>query len=211
MKKLFFFTTLFMLMFRVDAKPKYPPIKENALKLNIFSPIYSNLSLSYQHLINPFKSFQITAAYMDFNDYINRYDDDLRVQGFSITPEYRMNFNGYGLNGFYAGPFLRYMDYHKTYNSNFSGSIDIEDSKFKSLGIGFNIGQQFIIKNTVIIDLFAGPVYQVLIQEDINKINVTNTPWYYTNNSDQYLAGSIPNRYLRGYGIRAGITIGVAF
>lgn len=191
----------------VDAKPKYPPIKENGLKLNILSPIYSNFSLSYQHLITPFKSFQISASYMDFNDYVNRVGDDLRVQGFSITPEYRINFNGYGLNGFYAGPFLRYMDYQKTYEDNYIGQNSKENSKFKSVGLGFNIGQQFIIKNTVLIDLFAGPVYQVLVQEDINK---TNSNIYY-NNSNQYLAESIPNRYLRGYGIRAGVTIGVAF
>ena len=189
-----------------DAKPKYPPIKENGLKLNILSPIYSNLSLSYQHLITPFKSLQISASYMDFN-YVNRVGDDLRVQGFSITPEYRINFNGYGLNGFYAGPFLRYMDYQKTYENNYIGQNSKENSKFKSVGLGFNIGQQFIIKNTVLIDLFAGPVYQVLVQEDINK---TNSNIYY-NNSNQYLAESIPNRYLRGYGIRAGVTIGVAF
>lgn len=211
MKKQTLIIALLLCTFGVDAKPKYPPIKENGLKLNILSPVYSNLSLSYQHLINPFKSFQITAAYMDFNDYINQYDDDLRVQGFSITPEYRINFNGYGLNGFYAGPFIRYMDYHKTYEENYYGSFVKEDSKFKSIGLGFNIGHQFIIKNTVLIDLFAGPVYQVLIQEDINRTSNTNPPMYYTSNSDQYLAESIPNRYLRGYGIRAGITIGVAF
>jgi hypothetical protein len=191
----------------VDAKPKYPPINENGLKINLLSPIYSNFSLSYQHLINPFKSFQVTAAYMDFNDYINEGNDDLRVQGFSLTPEYRINFNGYGLNGFYAGPFLRYMDYQKTYNTSFL----TEDSKFKSIGLGFNIGHQFIIKNTVLIDLFAGPVYQVLIQDDVNRTKMPSSPIYYTGFSDQYLAESIPNRYIRGYGIRAGITIGVAF
>ncbi len=211
MKKLTIVIAILIAAIGVDAKPKYPPIKENGLKLNILSPVYSNLSLSYQHLITPFRSFQITAAYMDFNDYINQNYDNLRVQGFSVTPEYRMNFNGYGLNGFYAGPFLRYMDYRKTYDNNFSGTVNVEDSKFKSVGIGFNIGHQFIVKNTVLIDLFAGPVYQVLVQEDVNKINVRNTTWYYTNYSDQYLAESIPNRYLRGYGIRAGITIGVAF
>lgn len=207
MKKHTIVISILLAAFGVDAKPKYPPIKENGLKLNILSPIYSNLSLSYQHLMTPFKSLQISASYMDFNDYVNRDGDDLRVQGFSITPEYRINFNGYGLNGFYAGPFLRYMDYQKTYEDNYIGQNSKENSKFKSVGLGFNIGQQFIIKNTVLIDLFAGPVYQVLVQEDINK---TNSNIYY-NNSNQYLAQSIPNRYLRGYGIRAGVTIGVAF
>lgn len=207
MKKHTIVITILLAALGVDAKPKYPPIKENGLKLNILSPIYSNFSLSYQHLITPFKSLQISASYMDFNDYVNRVGDDLRVQGFSITPEYRINFNGYGLNGFYAGPFLRYMDYQKTYEDNYIGQNSKENSKFKSVGLGFNIGQQFIIKNTVLIDLFAGPVYQVLVQEDINK---TNSNIYY-NNSNQYLAESIPNRYLRGYGIRAGVTIGVAF
>jgi hypothetical protein len=206
MKKYTIIITILLAVFGVDAKPKYPPIKENGLKLNILSPIYSNLSLSYQHLITPFKSFQITAAYMDFSDYVNQSNNDLRVQGFSITPEFRINFNGYGLNGFYAGPFLRYMDYRKTYNSNYY----VEDSKFESLGVGFNIGHQFIIKNTVLVDLFAGPVYQILVQEKVNKSIYNTQPYYYGENLE-YLAQSIPNRYLKGYGIRAGITIGIAF
>lgn len=208
MKKQILVTALLFMVFGADAKTKYPPIKESGLKINVFSPMYSNFSLSYQHMINPFKSFQVTAAYMDFNDYVNEGNDDLRVQGFSLTPEYRINFNGYGLNGFYAGPFLRYMDYQKTYNNT---SYLIEDSKLKSIGLGFNIGHQFIIKNTVLIDLFAGPVYQVLVEENINRKYISTWPNTFTSNNESYLAASIPNRYVRGYGIRAGITIGVAF
>jgi hypothetical protein len=208
MKKYTIIIAILIVALGVDAKPKYPPIKENGLKLNILSPVYNNLSLSYQHLVTPFKSFQITAAYMDFNDYVNEGNDDLRVQGFSLTPEFRINFNGYGLNGFYAGPFLRYMDYQKIYNNT---SYLIEDSKFKSIGLGFNIGHQFIIKNTVLIDLFAGPVYQVLVEENINRNYLSTWPNTFTSNDESYLAASIPNRYIRGYGIRAGITIGVAF
>jgi hypothetical protein len=210
MKKQTLLITMLLIACGMYAKPKFPPIKNSGLKLNILSPIYSNLSISYQHLLNPFRSIQVTAAYMDFNDYVNQNNDNLRVQGFSITPEYRMNFNGYGLNGFYAGPFLRYMDYQKTYDNGSNFYPATENSNFKSVGLGFNIGHQFIIKNTVLVDLFAGPVYQILVQEKVNRSIINPQPFYYDENPE-YLAQSIPNRYLKGYGIRAGITIGIAF
>jgi hypothetical protein len=215
MKKLTLFLALIItVIFVVQAKPKFPPIKKNAAKINLLSPLYSNLSLSYQYLITPFRSIQLTASYMDFNDFVTYGNaDDLRVTGFSITPEYRINFSGYGLNGFYVGPFLRYMDYKKTVDYNELYTTVMENSSFKSAGIGFNIGKQFIIKNTVLVDLFAGPVYQVLVQEKINQsITRQMQPFYYNyEDFSNYLSPSIPNRYLKGYGIRAGITIGIAF
>jgi hypothetical protein len=214
MKKLtLFLASIILVVVVVHAKPKFPPIKKNGAKINLLSPIYSNLSVSYQCLLTPFRSLQLTASYMDFNDF--RYYgniDDLRVTGFSITPEYRINFSGYGLNGFYVGPFLRYMDYKKTFDyDNYSTSVK-ENSSFKSAGIGFNVGKQFIIKNKVLVDLFAGPVYQVLVQEKINQSIIRQTPMFYDyEDYSDYLAPSIPNRYIKGYGIRAGITIGIAF
>jgi len=62
----------------------------------------------------------------------------------------------------------------------------------------------------VLVDLFAGPVYQILVEEKVNKSIYNTIPSYY-DQSPEYLAQSIPNRYLKGYGIRAGITIGIAF
>ena len=215
MKKLtLFLASIIIVVFVVQAKPKFPPIKKNGAKINLLSPLYSNLSVSYQCLLTPFRSIQLTASYMDFNDFVKFGNvDDLRVTGFSITPEYRIIFSGYGLNGFYVGPFLRYMDYKKTFDYTDYSTLFMENSSFKSAGIGFNIGKQFIIKNTVLVDLFAGPVYQVLVQEKINQSITRQMQPFYNNYEDfsNYLAPSIPNRYLKGYGIRAGITIGIAF
>ncbi len=198
-----------------QAKPKLPPIKSNAIKINLLSPIYSNLSLSYQYCITPFRSLQINAAYMNFNDNINYSNNQLTTEGFSITPEYRMNFSGYGLNGFYAGPFLRYLDYHKTFQESWYSSSagfvkTTEKSHFQSIGLGFNFGHQFIIKNKIVIDLFAGPVYQVLIKNQVeNSIPPNIGPNY--SRSPEFLAASIPNKYIKGYGISACFTIGLAF
>ncbi len=214
MKKLtLFLASIILVVVVVHAKPKFPPIKKNGAKINLLSPIYSNLSVSYQCLLTPFRSIQLTASYMDFNDFVKFGNvDDLRVTGFSITPEYRINFSGYGLNGFYVGPFLRYMDYKKTFDYTDYSTLLKENSSFKSAGIGFNVGKQFIIKNTVLVDLFAGPVYQVLVQEKIDKaITIQQPISYFYEEFTDYLAPSIPNRYIKGYGIRAGITIGIAF
>ena len=49
-------------------------------------------------------------------------------------------------------------------------------------------------------------LYDIDSNEIIKVLNFT-----YDEDFSNYLAPSIPNRYLKGYGIRAGITIGIAF
>lgn len=195
--------------------PRLPVLHQNGIKLNLLSPIYGNVSLTYQHLLNPYQSLQVNIGYMDFSDFtLIDPPADFRVQGISIAPEYRRNFTGYGLNGFYLGPFLRYMHYNRyiTYQGTHSvtgmrGKFD-EVTRFNSLGLGLTIGQQYIIKNKVLIDVFIGPVFQFLLSE---KKDATPYKDYSTKTGIGYLGTSVPDRYLNGYGIRAGFTIGLAF
>jgi hypothetical protein len=186
----------------------FTPIKKNGIKFNLFSPIYKNLSITSQHLITPTKSINITAAYMDFNDFNgNDKYNTWNTTGFSIIPEYRTNYTGYGLNGFYAAPFLRYMFYKTNYdNKELNGSVtSMGKGQFQSIGVGFILGKQYIIKNNILIDFFAGPAYQILFQ---NKKDYRTA---YEINDGNLLSDAIPNRYLSGYSIRAGITIGLAY
>jgi hypothetical protein len=202
MKLNFLYTVFFILSItavNAQQRSEFPALKENALKINLLSPAYGNLSVTYQHLINPVKSINITVGYIDFDDY-TRFDAGykFRMQGFSIIPEYRTNFTGYGLNGTYAAPFLRYMNYQTTDTEILSnGTKKEETGSIQSLGIGFVIGRQHIIKNRVLFDYFIGPAYQVII-DNVGR------------GSSDYLP-SISDRYLSGYSVRAGITIGLAY
>ncbi len=204
-KRIFTYTILVLLVaLRASAQQRseFPALKQDAIKINLLSPAYGNLSLTYQHLINPLKSLNITVGYMDFDDY-TRFDDGnsykFRMQGFSIIPEYRTNFTGYGLNGTYAAPFLRYMNY-QTAEDNIilsNGTKGSKSGSIQSLGVGFVIGKQHIIKNRVLFDYFIGPAYQVII-DNVGR------------GSSDYLP-SISDRYLSGYSVRAGITVGLAY
>ena len=202
MKLNFLYTVFFILSItavNAQQRSEFPALKENALKINLLSPAYGNLSVTYQHLINPVKSINITVGYIDFDDY-TRFDAGykFRMQGFSIIPEDRTNFTGYGLNGTYAAPFLRYMNYQTTDTEILSnGTKKEETGSIQSLGIGFVIGRQHIIKNRVLFDYFIGPAYQVII-DNVGR------------GSSDYLP-SISDRYLSGYSVRAGITIGLAY
>src|SRR5574343_3775 len=192
MKLNFLYTVFFILSItavNAQQRSEFPALKENALKINLLSPAYGNLSVTYQHLINPVKSINITVGYIDFDDY-TRFDAGykFRMQGFSIIPEYRTNFTGYGLNGTYAAPFLRYMNYQTTDTEILSnGTKKEETGSIQSLGIGFVIGRQHIIKNRVLFDYFIGPAYQVII-DNVGR------------GSSDYLP-SISDRYLSGYSV----------
>ncbi len=179
-------------------------IKKDAFKINILSPAYSNFSFSFQHLFTPYKSFNLTIGYLDFDSRKRLFSiDNRRVQGFSIIPEFRLNLTGYGLNGFYLGPYLRYINYYpeieNTIYTNSTKYNYIEKSNLQSLGIGFVIGKQHIIKNRVLFDYFIGPSYQIILR---------NTSIIHS--ESDFLVG-ISDRYVSGYGIRAGFTVGIAY
>ncbi|MES2691795.1 MAG: DUF3575 domain-containing protein, partial [Bacteroidota bacterium] len=198
--------------------------KKNILKANILSPIFNTLNLSYERVLKGSNSLTIGASYMDFDDFGNsdyRYPKPNRVNGGSLTAEYRIYFEDKVLHGSYFAPFIRYMYYERNlqYNVTYSyydpvigytyGYEGGEKDKYQGAGIGFIAGYQFIIKNVFSIDLFGGPVYQLLLQKDRKLVNTSNNP----NGKlrDEYLSENIPNRYLYGYGFRAGITLGMLF
>jgi hypothetical protein len=152
--------------------------------------------------------------------YINATAENPRTQGFTITPEYRFVLNGRGLSGVYIAPFMRYMYYEYSHSLRIqidtgtyvsspsyyytSGTVRFNESRFDAyhtLGLGVIIGKQFVFKNRVVIDLFGGPVYSILVAS--NK-TITKT-------GDVVIGNGIPNTYVRGYGVRAGLTVGFLF
>jgi VanZ family protein len=142
------------------------------------------------------------------------------TRGTTITPEYRFVLNGRGFSGVYIAPFARYMYYEykrdlttqidtgsygsfPNYTSNIK-SFTFKDSElytYHSLGIGVIAGKQFVFKNRVLFDVFGGPVYSILMESN-KSINSTR---------DIVIGAGIPNTYIRGYGIRAGFSVGFLF
>jgi hypothetical protein len=194
-------------------------LKKHALRFNVLSPIYNTLNLSYQHLLSDDKSLVIGASYMDFNDFNNSFNfnnEKINVKGVSAYAEYRLHFND-GIDGFYAAPFIRYQNYKKdasygvfyNYNNGITTQYSItEKSTYQSAGLGFIMGYQLNIKNIIMIDFFGGPSYQILME---SNRNVQNLNKMLTRPSDQLLAESIPNQFLKGYGLRGGIAVGFIF
>lgn len=199
----------------------FPSLKRNAIKANLLSPIFNAFNVSYQRILTPERSIQLGISYMDFDDFenvddnVNYYGDNLKnnIKGVNLTVDYKVNFSGYGLNGFYAGPFMRYMIYERNFERYDNATLTFsEKASFQSAGIGFLFGKQFLFKNTITLDLFAGPVYQVLVGE--KRTNNTRSGSYTGNilpSPDYYLGNSISDLYIKGYSLRAGFNIGFAF
>lgn len=201
-------------------------VRKHAIKTNMLSAIYNTLNISYEKLKPNGNSVLIGASYMDFDDFgENNYsytygNSYTRVEGVSLTGEYRLHFSGEGFEGGYIGGFARAMYYQRDAQNtsyNFYGSqaptspfMFREDFKYISAGLGFVVGYQFVVKNRITFDFFGGPVYQYLISEDRKTRNL-DTGASIKPQDETLLAERIPNKYIRGYGLRGGITVGILF
>lgn len=224
MKQLFIIS--FLLVGTISNAQQTEAVRKHAIKTNMLSAIYNTLNVSYEKLKPNGNSVLIGASYMDFDDFgNNNYDytygnSYTKVEGVSLTGEYRLHFSGQGFEGGYVGGFARAMYYQRdaqTVSYNYQGfqqptTTDIirEDFNYLSAGLGFVVGYQLVVKNRITFDFFGGPVYQYLIQEDRKTRNLSTGANIQSQN-ETLLAERIPNKYIRGYGLRGGITVGILF
>lgn len=206
----------------------YQPIEhKNALKINLFSSFFSTINLSYQHVLTNTRSFNITASYMDFNSYgstLNPIDpmqggseevESQRTQGFAIIPEYRYVINGRGLSGMYMAPFIRYSYYEYNqvakydstyYDTKANYYVTVTELRpdlftYHTLALGCIVGKQVLFKNKVSIDLFCGPSYSILVSSNKD----IQSP------ADVAMGIGISKAYIKGFGVRGGITVGFTY
>ena len=90
------------------------------------------------------------------------------------------------MEGFYIGPYLRYQ--------NLKIEDEVTKAKLSTFGGGLSIGHQWIFRDLISLDLFAGPSY------NSGKIKITE------GNDDPDVPGSF-----EGFGVRSGVTIGITF
>jgi len=157
----------------------------NAIKINILSPVARTFNIAYEKAISETGSFQLGFYYTGAKS------GDLKLSGFGITPEYRFYLSQTPApNGFYVAPFIRYTNYKLTYDDG----TDKAEGTLTSFGGGVVVGRQWVFKERVTFDIFIGPKYQS-----------TDTK---TDSGD---ANDLTINAFNNFGIRGGVTLGLAF
>lgn len=159
--------------------------QQNAIKVNILSPVVKTINVSFEHAISEKGSLQLGFFYTGIKV------SDIKYSGFGITPEYRIYLSeSPAPEGFYVAPYARYQ--------KLTLSTTVNDSKadFSAIGGGLVIGKQWIFSERVTLDIFLGPNYSS------GTVKVTS------GSEDEFnsLSGGFD-----GFGIRTGITLGIAF
>lgn len=153
----------------------------NQVKINVFSPIVRTFSGFYERKISESSSLQLGVSYTGSKF------DELKIRGFGITPEYRYYATNKGaMQGFYVAPFARFQHLNLK-NESGSGTLN-------TLGGGLLLGNQWIFAKGISLDVFLGPSYN---SGDV-KVKSGESEF------------DIPQAF-EGFGIRSGITLGIAF
>ena len=168
----------------------------NVIKINIFSPLVKTGSFFFEHKLNESSSLQLGALFTSYNI------GDTDLSGFAITPEYRfyLSEKKEAMEGFYVAPFLRYQNLtlkatYDAYNSNGTTTQQTEKASLDTFGGGILVGHQWIFKQRFSLDTFLGPSY-----------NGGSIKYEGSQGKSTFDAGTF-----KGFGVRAGVTFGVAF
>lgn len=179
MKKLFFTVVIVGSLMASNSASA----QDNAIKVNIFSPIVRTLNLSYERVLSESSSIQFGFYYTGFSG------AGMQYRGFGITPEYRLYLSESDAPaGFYVAPFLRYQ------NITITVEETDDEGTLSTFGGGLVVGKQWVFKERVTLDLFIGPSYNVGdVETDANE--------------DEFDI----NASFSGFGVRTGLTLGLAF
>lgn len=137
--------------------------KKNALKIDFLSPLTGNTSLSYERSTRPGRSFEMTIGLigmgLDPND--NNQGGVFMKAGmkFIKSPDYYLKGMRYAhvLKGSYIKPEIAFGYYKKDYKEYefFSYKKSTRES-FTSAAIFLNLGKQWIIDNSFLMDFYFG-------------------------------------------------------
>ncbi|MBF9141917.1 DUF3575 domain-containing protein [Hymenobacter properus] len=166
----------------------------NALKVNILSPLVRTGSFFIEHKVNEHQSVQLGGLFTAWSA------GDTKITGFALTPEYRfyLSDSKTALEGFYLAPFLRYQNLTLTAVDGFEdpyGNTSDGKATLNTVGGGMLAGYQFVFKRRFTLDGFLGPSY-----------NGGSLTLQAGDASHSFDAGPF-----KGFGLRSGITFGVAF
>ena len=133
--------------------------QKNNLKINVLSLGATNISLQDEYSISGNSSIALGVSYLPerglpsfaIKDDPSNNAKNLKLGGFSITPEYRYYFKGNGPKGLYLAGYFRYAkyttkEYDFTYDksSGSDGTVRIEGD-FTSSVFGIMLGSQWLL------------------------------------------------------------------
>lgn len=155
-----------------------PNYKRNVIKWNMTPFLLwskKNINISYERVLKPNRTFSVNAGYFELPS--TGIYDSLNITrtnqkgGFSISGDYRFYFKKRNKNhapdGLYWGP---YGSFHYTQFGNEITIFDNDlaqgtlttDANIAILGVGVELGYQFVIKERLTIDvIFMGPSLSV--------------------------------------------------
>lgn len=149
--------------------------------VNILSPLARTFSGFYERKIAPNASVQLGLSYTGARL------DEVQLRGWSVAPEFRYYAGKKeAMEGFYVAPFLRI--------GNFEVSEDFAKADLNTIGGGLLVGNQWIFSKGLTLDIFLGPSYSS------GNLKLTE------GEAEPDTPGSI-----NGFGLRAGVTLGIAF
>ncbi len=149
--------------------------KRNVIKWNLTPFLLwgsENINLSYERVLEAHRSFSVNAGYFVLPAIIGSYDSinissTRKRSGFSVSGDYRFYFKNRNTrrapDGLFWGPYgsfhhYSFENYFEVVNSSIGhGSLSL-DGGISIIGIGVELGYQFVIKERFTIDLiFMGP------------------------------------------------------
>ncbi len=156
---------------------------KNLVKANLFSPLLRTGSFFYERTLSESSSLTLGFLFTSWGF------GDSDITGWAVTPEYRFYLSDKPApEGFYIAPYLRY--------TSLSLTAENADGKAELTGVGGGllIGRQWIFKERISLDLFIGPSYT---KGDL-KIK--------SGAEEDFDVG-----VWDGFGVRPGVTLGIAF
>lgn len=164
----------------------------SVLKVNVLSPVVKTGSFFFEHKLTARSSAQLGALVTYWKV------GDTKISGFALTPEYRLYLSEKKgtLHGFYVAPYLRYQNLTLTVEDIFDNGTDVTGkARLNTYGGGVVAGYQLLLKQRFSLDFFLGPSY-----------NGGNIKVEAEDQSQEFDAGPFT-----GFGLRSGLTFGVAF
>jgi hypothetical protein len=157
---------------------------QNIVKVNLFSPIARTGSFFFERVVADHMTMQLGFFYTGASIV------DTKFRGFGITPEFRyyLSESRTGPSGTFIAPYLRYQSF------NLSTDIGNDEATYSAMGGGLLIGYQRLLRNRISLEGFIGPSYS----SGKVKVEAGNH-------------GSFDTGFFDGFGVRFGVTAGVAF
>ncbi|HEX7844220.1 MAG TPA: DUF3575 domain-containing protein [Chitinophagaceae bacterium] len=245
MKKILLLVSCFSILSHVQAQKDDKPAFDQsvAVKWSPASIFFGKIGLGAEYNFKRKASvtFNVGVPFEKETTFeIDNEDRNLSTKTFSIMAGYRMYLGKKPVKGFYIEPYLKYLDNKSITNTDFDIGLTnrpfLVTSEYSGIGIGAQLGVQFLIAKRVVIDWYLlGPEaniskHDLLAQETGNGLPWTNAEAQdaedeindfvndiplLKNNLDVTVNAAAKNvkTHYKGFlpGIRSGISIGIRF